>query len=215
VWSWRPDAGVKFCETFAGRRWLKSPVHRGEHAISRKPSRRECLGRKTSIKSIVSAACVRRCVAICCGQIFSTTYPWKPHACCGRLVSCRGEALKTHRRGALRTRTPFADKGVISRSVDAMPRSMQAVRDLRFAQHRYATMTVTTIPHFARPAGLRWLILLCLLPALVLALVVALWQFDASKECRGAFSTGFSSGSDRNRCDLIIRSKGEEVRLQL
>jgi hypothetical protein len=72
-------------------------------------------------------------------------------------------------------------------------------------------MTVTTIPRFARPASLRWLILQCLLPALVLALIVALWQFDASKECRGAFSTGFSSGFDRHRCDLIIRSKGEEI----
>jgi hypothetical protein len=30
VWSWRPDAGVKLCETFIERRWLKSPVHRGE-----------------------------------------------------------------------------------------------------------------------------------------------------------------------------------------
>jgi hypothetical protein len=76
-------------------------------------------------------------------------------------------------------------------------------------------MTVTTVPRFARPADLRWLILLCLLPALVLALVVALWQFDASKKCRGAFSTGFSSGFDRHQCDLIIRSKGEEVRLPL
>lgn len=27
---------------FARRRWLRSPVHRGERAISRKPSRREC-----------------------------------------------------------------------------------------------------------------------------------------------------------------------------
>ena len=27
---------------FAGRRWLQSPAHRGDRAISRKPSRREC-----------------------------------------------------------------------------------------------------------------------------------------------------------------------------
>ena len=44
VWSWSPDAGIKlFRETFRERRrWQQSPVHRGERAISRKPSCREC-----------------------------------------------------------------------------------------------------------------------------------------------------------------------------
>jgi len=29
VWSWRPDAGVKFAEMIRERRWLQSPVHGG------------------------------------------------------------------------------------------------------------------------------------------------------------------------------------------
>ena len=43
-----------------------------------KPLRRECLGAKPSMKSMARAPCVHRCVAIRCGQDFSTTYPWKP-----------------------------------------------------------------------------------------------------------------------------------------
>jgi len=31
VWAWPPDAGVKPRVISPGRRWLKSPVHRGEH----------------------------------------------------------------------------------------------------------------------------------------------------------------------------------------
>jgi hypothetical protein len=43
VWSWPPDAEVKLRKTsFARRRWLQSPAHRGDHGVSRKPSRREC-----------------------------------------------------------------------------------------------------------------------------------------------------------------------------
>ena len=45
----------------------------GRARISRKPLRRECSGGKTSIKSILRAACMLRCVAICCSQYFSTT----------------------------------------------------------------------------------------------------------------------------------------------
>jgi hypothetical protein len=36
VWSRPPDAEVKPCGRSARRRWLKSPVHRGEHEIHRK-----------------------------------------------------------------------------------------------------------------------------------------------------------------------------------
>src|SRR5581483_9460222 len=34
VWSWRPDAGVKLVDGFHGRRWLKSPAHRGERGAA-------------------------------------------------------------------------------------------------------------------------------------------------------------------------------------
>jgi hypothetical protein len=42
AWSCPPDAGVKFAKMICGRRWLQSPVHRGERGISLKPLRREC-----------------------------------------------------------------------------------------------------------------------------------------------------------------------------
>ena len=35
VWSRSPDAGIKLVDFFRGRRWLQSPVHRGERGISR------------------------------------------------------------------------------------------------------------------------------------------------------------------------------------
>src|SRR3984957_4256578 len=43
VWSWHPDAGVKFAGSSSRRRWwLTSPVHQGEHGATVKPLRREC-----------------------------------------------------------------------------------------------------------------------------------------------------------------------------
>jgi hypothetical protein len=41
VWSWRPDAGVKFVRNFSRATVARKPGHRGEHGISRKPLRRE------------------------------------------------------------------------------------------------------------------------------------------------------------------------------
>ena len=44
VWSWRPDAGAKFATMFrilAGDGDKKARSHRGDHGVSRKPSRRE------------------------------------------------------------------------------------------------------------------------------------------------------------------------------
>jgi hypothetical protein len=43
VWSWHPDAGVKFARRKSCRRWwLKSPVHQGDHGVTATPSCREC-----------------------------------------------------------------------------------------------------------------------------------------------------------------------------
>src|ERR1700759_5784163 len=39
VWSCPLDAGVKFAEMISGRRWLKSPIHRGEHGTAEKNHR--------------------------------------------------------------------------------------------------------------------------------------------------------------------------------
>jgi hypothetical protein len=55
AWSCPPDAGVKFAKMICGRRWLQSPVHRGERGISLKPLRREC--RMFGVP-VVTAACV-------------------------------------------------------------------------------------------------------------------------------------------------------------
>jgi len=41
VWSWRPDAGVKFAGNALQATVAKKPGHRGERGISRKPLRRE------------------------------------------------------------------------------------------------------------------------------------------------------------------------------
>jgi hypothetical protein len=41
VWSWRPDAGVKWCGAIRAATVANKPVHRGERGVSRKPSCRE------------------------------------------------------------------------------------------------------------------------------------------------------------------------------
>jgi hypothetical protein len=51
----------------------------------------------------------------------------------------------------------------------------------------------------------RRLIRLGLLPALTVALAMAVWPFEASRDCRGSFGAGFSSDFDRYRCDLVVR----------
>jgi hypothetical protein len=42
VWSWRPDAGVKWRGAIRAATVANKPGHRGELGISRKPLRREC-----------------------------------------------------------------------------------------------------------------------------------------------------------------------------
>jgi hypothetical protein len=70
-----------------------------------------------------------------------------------------------------------------------------------------------------RPADLlRRLVRAGLLFAIVVAGVVAMLRsFEASKECRGAFSAGFSNGFDRYRCNLKLRliENGPEFTLSL
>jgi hypothetical protein len=63
----------------------------------------------------------------------------------------------------------------------------------------------------------RWLrlIRLGLLPALAVALAVAVWPFEASRDCRGSFSPGFSSDFDRHRCDLVVRKIGTDAKIRV
>jgi hypothetical protein len=62
---------------------------------------------------------------------------------------------------------------------------------------------------------MRLLILLGLLPALAVALAVAVWPFEASRDCRGSFSPGFSSDFDRHRCDLVVRKIGTDAKIRV
>jgi hypothetical protein len=56
-------------------------------------------------------------------------------------------------------------------------------------------------------AGLLW--------ALVLALALTVLQLDISRECRGPFSSGFSSGFDAYRCELIVRKIGTTAQFRI
>ena len=72
-------------------------------------------------------------------------------------------------------------------------------------------MATNELPNVRRPFVFRRLVLAGLLPAFVLALVIALWLFDAKRECRGgAFSSGFSAAFDVRKCDLVVRRIGGE-----
>jgi hypothetical protein len=62
---------------------------------------------------------------------------------------------------------------------------------------------------------LTWLFRLGLLPALVFALSGDVQQFEASRDCRGAFGRGFSSGFDRYHCDLVLRKIGSDVKIRV
>jgi hypothetical protein len=60
--------------------------------------------------------------------------------------------------------------------------------------------------------GLRWLVRNGLLPALAFALAADTQLFDASKECKGAFSSAFSNGFDVHRCQLNIKAIGADFK---
>jgi hypothetical protein len=61
----------------------------------------------------------------------------------------------------------------------------------------------------------RRLILVGLVPAFALALAAVVLQFDASRECRGSFNAGFSSGFDLRRCDLVVRKIGSDLKFRV
>jgi hypothetical protein len=68
----------------------------------------------------------------------------------------------------------------------------------------------------AIPLTVVWrLIRVGLLPALVFALSADVQQFEASRDCRGAFSAGFSRGFDTHRCDLVLRKIGTDVKIRV
>jgi hypothetical protein len=78
-------------------------------------------------------------------------------------------------------------------------------------------MNTIIIPRPERPADLflRLLGAALVLGALVFALSADVMQFEASKECRGAFSSGFGGGFDVHRCDLVVRRIGSDRGLRI
>jgi hypothetical protein len=60
-----------------------------------------------------------------------------------------------------------------------------------------------------------WLIRLGVLAALVFALAGDAQLFDASRECRGAFSSAFSSGFDVHRCKLTVKAVGSDFKFAI
>jgi hypothetical protein len=54
-----------------------------------------------------------------------------------------------------------------------------------------------------------------LLPALAFALAADSQLVDISKECRGAFSSGFSAGFDVHRCKMTIQGVGTNLKISI
>jgi hypothetical protein len=54
-----------------------------------------------------------------------------------------------------------------------------------------------------------------LLPALAVALAADTQLFDASKECKGAFSSAFSAGFDVHRCKIAVRAIGADFKFSI
>jgi hypothetical protein len=78
---------------------------------------------------------------------------------------------------------------------------------------RMIVMSLVTAPHRGTGIGrVRWLVWAGLMPAIAVALALALLGSDVSRECRsGVFSSGLSSGFDVKRCDLVLRRFGDEL----
>jgi hypothetical protein len=54
-----------------------------------------------------------------------------------------------------------------------------------------------------------------LLAALAFALAASAQLFDISRECRGDFSSAFSSGFDLHRCELTVKAVGSDLRFSI
>jgi hypothetical protein len=51
--------------------------------------------------------------------------------------------------------------------------------------------------------------------ALVFALSGDVVQFEASKECRGAFSSGFGGGFETRHCAVVVRKTGSDEKIRI
>jgi hypothetical protein len=64
-------------------------------------------------------------------------------------------------------------------------------------------------------AYLRWAVRAGLVCAFALALALTAIQLDVSRDCRGGFSRGFSSGFDIYRCELLVRKIGTNAQFRI
>jgi hypothetical protein len=62
---------------------------------------------------------------------------------------------------------------------------------------------------------LRWLYRAGVLAALVFALSADAQLFDASRECKGAFASGFSNGFDVRQCKLNVKAVGSDLKFSI
>jgi hypothetical protein len=63
--------------------------------------------------------------------------------------------------------------------------------------------------------GLQRLVRYGLLAALAFALAASAQLFDASRECRGDFSSAFRIGFDLYRCELTVKAVGSDLRFSI
>jgi hypothetical protein len=63
--------------------------------------------------------------------------------------------------------------------------------------------------------ALRWLVRYGWLPALAIALAADIQLFDASKECRGTFSSAFSRDFDIHRCKITIKAIATDFKFSI
>jgi hypothetical protein len=61
------------------------------------------------------------------------------------------------------------------------------------------------------PVIARRLIRAGLVATLAVAVVGSARLFDVSRECRGAFTSGFSTGFDIHRCKLTVKAVGTDL----
>ena len=131
MWAWHPDAGVKFAGFSCKRRWQTSPVHRGEHEVSRKTIARGMPGCSgvtrgdyTRVLCFLSHARLRahRAPGIPCALVSEGAGPKrKPRAkTCGEIAKLCPPSLRAQRK---QSTFPLAAPWIASRSLSSGARS--------------------------------------------------------------------------------------------
>jgi hypothetical protein len=63
--------------------------------------------------------------------------------------------------------------------------------------------------------NVRRAVLIGLIAALIFALSATTIQFKLTRECKGVFSSAFSSGFDRRRCQIVLRHTITDFRIAI